>query len=314
MTATADRPESDGELDAMVDVARRAAALVMQHYRGTFGVAFKGPGDPVTDVDRAANDLICGALASRFPHAAIVAEESVPADRSVLESLVRSPEIFYVDPIDGTREFVAGRPEFAVMIGLVRAGAVVRGVVALPAERLLLAGQVGGLAFAEGPDGLRQPLRVSRATDLRGARVVVSRARSPRWLGRLVLEAGLAPAVAMGSVGAKVAQLARGLSELYVHRGHSIKLWDCCAPAAVLAAAGGSLTDLDGRAIEWRSADLCLRRGMLGSNGLLHDLAVAAVARAESPRPSRRSRARVSKRNRPAGADTSMRQPRRRSR
>ena len=291
MTWTANRPESDGELEAVVDVARRAAELVMQHYRGTLGVAFKGPGDPVTDVDRATDDFICGELRTRFPHAAIVAEESVPADPAALEALLRSSEIFYVDPIDGTREFVAGRGEFAVMIGLVRGEAVALGVVALPAERLLLAGRMGGPAYAEGADGERRPLRVSTAGELRGARVVVSRARPPLWLDLLAAETGLAPPVAMGSVGAKVARLACGLGELYLHQGHSIKLWDCCAPAAVLAAAGGSLTDLDGQPIDYTRADLCVRRGVLGSNGRLHHAAVAAITRAES-RHAKRTRQR----------------------
>jgi 3'(2'), 5'-bisphosphate nucleotidase len=82
-------------------------------------------------------------------------------------------------------------------------------------------------------------------------------------------------------VGAKVGRLVGGLGDLYLHHGAGTKLWDCCAPAAILAAAGGRFTDLEGSPIDYASPDLVLRRGILASNGLLHAEAMAAVARLE---------------------------------
>jgi 3'(2'), 5'-bisphosphate nucleotidase len=274
------RLAKDDELDLVVEITRRAAALVMGRYQGSFTVSLKGPGDPVTEADREANELICAELAREFPHAAVVAEESVPRDAPALGALLANPEIFFVDPLDGTREFVERNGQFAVMIGLVRSGRAMLGTVAIPAEGLLLAGRVGGPAFAERDDGTRRPLAVSAASRLRGARLVVSRSRPPSWLEALGREAELGPPAPLGSVGVKVGRLVQGLSELYVHAGATTKLWDCCGPAAVLTAAGGCLTDLAGQPIDYAAPDLCLRRGILGSNGALHPAAVAAIARA----------------------------------
>ena len=274
------RLADDDELDLVIEITRRATELVMRRYRGSFAVSLKGPGDPVTDADRESNDLICAELGRQFPRAAVVAEESVPRDGATLGALLGNPEVFFVDPLDGTREFVERNGQFAVMIGLVRSGRAMLGTVAIPAEGLLLAGRVGGPAYAERDDGTRRPLEVSGTSELRGARLVVSRSRPPSWLEALGREAQFGPPTRLGSVGVKVGRLVQGLGELYVHAGATTKLWDCCGPAAVLAAAGGCLTDLAGQPIDYAAPDLCLRYGILGSNGALHGAAVAAIARA----------------------------------
>jgi 3'(2'), 5'-bisphosphate nucleotidase len=79
-------------------------------------------------------------------------------------------------------------------------------------------------------------------------------------------------------VGVKVARVATGQADLYVHAGGGAKRWDSCAPEAILVAAGGRFTDLDGLPIDYASPDLRLTNGMIASNGALHEI-VLAVAR-----------------------------------
>ncbi len=267
------------ELEVMLRVAREAALRVMEvRSGGDIGLENKGPDDPVTRADKLANALIVGALAQAFPRHGIVAEESVPAEDE-LAGLVARERVFFVDPVDGTREFASGLSEFAVMIGLAVRGRAAAGVLVLPAEGFLLAGRVGGEAFQvrdEAPD-VRVPLRPTDLADAAAARVVVSRSHPAKELAPILERLGRPTEILCGSVGVKVARVAVGAADLYVHPTRGAKLWDSCAPEAVMRAAGGMFTDVLGDAIDYATADLVLSRGMCASNGLLHPQAIAAA-------------------------------------
>jgi 3'(2'), 5'-bisphosphate nucleotidase len=269
----------DEELEAVLAIARDAARVVMRVYATPFEVELKGPGDPVTVADREANALICDALAARFPNDAILAEESVPTDPAEIALRVRSPRVFYVDPLDGTREFADRNGEFAVMVGLAVGGRAALGVLVLPTTGDALAGRVGGEAFLESASGVRSPLSVSTETRPSHARMMVSRSHRPKVIDPVRERLGIAETIPCGSVGVKVARVATGAAELYVHGGRGAKRWDTCGPEAVLVAAGGLFTDLDGRPIDYADPDLAVKNGLVASNGAaLHD-AVVAVTR-----------------------------------
>ncbi|MFO0754933.1 MAG: 3'(2'),5'-bisphosphate nucleotidase CysQ [Byssovorax sp.] len=271
------------EIEAVLAIAREASALVMEVYATPFTVDLKGPNDPVTAADRRANTLICDALARRFPGDAIVAEESAPQDREELAALVRSRRVWFVDPLDGTREFADRNGEFSVMIGLAVEGRAALGVVVMPVTGEAFAGALGHAAFVEAEDGIRRALATSQVRDPKEAAMVVSRAhRAPRFLETMQDALGIRRVVPCGSVGVKVAKVARGEADLYVHAGLGAKLWDTCAPEAILAAARGRFTDLDGAAIDYARPDLMLRDGILASNGALHEQVRAALAERRS--------------------------------
>jgi 3'(2'), 5'-bisphosphate nucleotidase len=274
--------EPDVELEQMVAVALEAAALVVARLAEPLQVSLKGPGDFVTNADVEANALICARLGEAFPGTAIVAEESAAAPAAPEPAGDGRDRVLYVDPIDGTREFVERRPEFAVMIGLAEQGRATAGVVVLPAVGLLLAGRLGAGAFQQLTGGPRQPLVVSATDDPAATRFVVSRARPPAALAPLRQRLGAPPAEQLGSVGAKVARLVLAQADAYLHVGRGTKLWDCCAPEAILCAAGGRMTDLDGRTPDYSSgrarASVDMVRGVLASNGRLHAALLAALA------------------------------------
>jgi 3'(2'), 5'-bisphosphate nucleotidase len=100
----------NAELKLLMTIAAEAAKLIMEVYARPFDVDYKGPQDPVTEADRRANDLICERLEQAFPGVPIVAEESDPATFAGFRSHDR---VFFVDPVDGTREFVDRNGEFA---------------------------------------------------------------------------------------------------------------------------------------------------------------------------------------------------------
>ncbi|WP_437600674.1 3'(2'),5'-bisphosphate nucleotidase CysQ [Sorangium sp. So ce590] len=274
--------QSDRELDEIVRIARAAAAIVMDVYATPFIVEMKGPGDPVTRADREANALICGALEAAFPGEAILAEESVPAAEELAARFGRE-RVFFVDPLDGTREFADRNGEFAVMIGLAVSGRAALGVVVMPTTGEALAGRAGdggGFAFLEARDGSRRPLQVSPVASPADATLIVSRSHRPKEIEPLLSRLGISKVVPCGSVGVKIARIATGEVDLYVHGGGGAKLWDSCAPEAVLRGAGGRFTDLTGAPIDYTGPGLKLARGIIASNGALQD-AVVDAARAE---------------------------------
>jgi 3'(2'), 5'-bisphosphate nucleotidase len=276
---------SDRELDEVLRIARRASDLVRAVYATPFTVELKGPDDPVTRADREANELICTALAASFPGDAILAEESVPESAAEVARLAAQERVWFVDPLDGTREFADKNGEFAVMIGLAVRGRAALGVVVMPVNGEAIAGRVAPDpqtpgAFAEDAGGARRPLTVSTLRDAREATIMVSRSHRPAMLDPLIQHLGIPRVVPCGSVGVKVARLVLGHADLYVHGGGGAKRWDSCAPEAVLAAAGGRFTDLAGAPIDYASADLVLRNGIIASNGALHEAVLAAVAAA----------------------------------
>ncbi|XXX78173.1 3'(2'),5'-bisphosphate nucleotidase CysQ [Sorangium sp. So ce134] len=277
--------QSDRELDEIVRIARAAAAVVMDVYATPFAVEMKGPGDPVTRADREANALICGALEAAFPGEAILAEESVPAGEELAARFGRE-RVFFVDPLDGTREFADRNGEFAVMIGLAVRGRAALGVVVMPTTGEALAGRAGGddgdgrSAFLEARDGSRRPLQVSAVASPADATLIVSRSHRPKEIEPLLSRLGISRVVPCGSVGVKIARIATGEVDLYVHGGGGAKLWDSCAPEAVLRGAGGRFTDLVGAPIDYTGPGLKLARGIIASNGALQ-AAVVAAARSE---------------------------------
>jgi 3'(2'), 5'-bisphosphate nucleotidase len=268
-------------LERLVEIVTVAGRTVLEVYRSGFDVEYKGPGDPVTTADRRANAVLLRQLHEAFPGVPIIAEES---DRSTYGRFWEADRMLFVDPLDGTREFIDGNDEFAVMIGLVDGPGAVMGVVHAPVTGVTWAGAVGLGAWQVDAEGRWTPVRVSATDALGRARIVVSRShRSPR-LEQALAALGPGEVQAMGSAGLKGAAVARGSAEAYLDTGAKTKRWDACAVDALVAAAGGRLTDSTGTPIDYRARSLRNERGLVASNGLVHDAIVTGLPRAAARR------------------------------
>lgn len=270
------------ELKTALSLARAASERVMAVYATPFTVEMKGPNDPVTRADREANAIICEGLAAAFPDDGLLAEESVPDSVQAIAAQVRKGRVWFVDPLDGTREFADRNGEFAVMIGLAIGGLAKLGVVILPTTGEALAGFIAAdgtrVAFRENASGERSPLVVSSVIDPRQATMMISRSHRPKIVEPVASQLGITKLVPCGSVGVKVARVATGEADLYVHGGRGAKRWDSCAPEAILDAAGGRFTDIEGDPIDYASTDLALDNGIVASNGALHDVVLAVTS------------------------------------
>ena len=223
------------------DLARRAGSLILTVRARGFVTQLKGDESPVTEADHEAEALIVEALRSATPGIPVVAEEEMAAGYSYKEC----NEYWLIDPLDGTREFAAGRDEFTVNIGLVRDGRPVLGAVGVPAYGELFGGILGPAPRAwkrtlAGEQAIR-----ARTPPAAGLAVLASRhyAADPR-LDKFLEGCAVATVTTMGSA-LKIVRLAEGVADLYPRFGRTME-WDTAAPHAVLQAAGGQVRCMDG--------------------------------------------------------------------
>lgn len=259
------------ELTRALELARLAGVEVVRLRTGALGVEMKAGDEPVTIADRRASELIVAGLAATFPDDPIISEE-LPA---TLETLA-APRVWLVDPIDGTKDFIRGTDGFSVMIGLLVDGVPTVGVVHQPTvDRTFFATPDGGPHVEV--DGGRAPLAVSAVARAGEARLVASASHRSADIDRVKAELGIDNELNVGSVGIKLCLIAMGTRDLYVNPAAKTKAWDTCAPEAILAGAGGRLTDIFGGAIDYRR-ELAHRRGLVASNGHVHAEVVAKLA------------------------------------
>lgn len=254
-------------LAKLLATAREASEIVMRVYgEEDVGAELKGPNDPVTRADREANALIVSRLARDFPGIPIVAEESDP---STYADFGKAPCAFFVDPVDGTRDFIERDGEFCVMIGFTEAGVATVGVVLCPVFQKTYTGIVGVGAFCND-----RPISASKTSKLEDARCAVSRFHRSKSVDEKLARLACKELVPVGSAGIKGAYIASGELDVFAHpsRG-AMKLWDSCAPCAIVTAAGGVLTDATGRPYDYRGP-VAQGTGTLAASAALHAEAV----------------------------------------
>ena len=271
--------EFERELGVAVELARRAGEAALGYYGKPLRVEHKEEFDePVTQADRAVNELIVRHLRESFPEDGILAEESVDTDRRLGRG-----RVWMIDPVDGTKGFIAGTGDFAVQIGLAVEGRACLGVLYAPATDVLYWAARGHGAWvlrptSEAGESVKaERLGVTAEIELARMRLAESRShRGPR-MESLVRALGVRAEVKSHSVGIKVGLLVERQADLYIHLSPKTKQWDTCAPEAVLAEAGGRMTDLWGEPLQYNTPDVLNRNGILASNGAAHDSVVARL-------------------------------------
>lgn len=231
--------------DLMLPAVREAGRAVMQFFRSSdYTVTHKDAENPVTDADFAANRILRAAIEKYFPDDAILSEESDSAEeRASMDDRFKRARVWILDPIDGTREFIQGRDQFAVSAGLVENGKAILGFICNPARDYLITGGEGiglfkdGVAYSpaarsEGP----WPEDAALYPPLSLPKICVSRSEHKSGkLTHLEKRYGDLSAMAIGSIAYKLALVADGTFDLVV----SVKPkneWDIAGGAALLNA------------------------------------------------------------------------------
>lgn len=236
------------ELKQVMESAALAAgrAIMAVHAAGP-DVHYKPDRSPVTEADEEAERVILAALRQHVPTVPVVAEEAVAAG---LIPDISGGIFFLVDPLDGTREFVAGRSEFTVNIALVRKGVPVAGIVYAPALSsgfTAVDGRAERFTVAGGTIGERQTIGCRGRGGVLTA--VASRSHDTPETARFLDAHGIGACTAIGS-SLKFCLVAEGLADVYPRFSRTME-WDTAAGDAVLRAAGGETRTLDGQPLAY---------------------------------------------------------------
>jgi 3'(2'), 5'-bisphosphate nucleotidase len=232
-------------------LAIAAGQAIMRIAAGGVAAEAKADDTPVTAADREAEAIILAGLRQHYPDIPVVAEEEYAAG---LTTQAPGDAFFLVDPLDGTREFVAGRPDYTVNIALVQDGVPVIGVVHAPARNRLWSGSPGEASQAGVDAGgriiHRRPMRVVAPS--RPPRIVASRSHNTPETDAFIARHPGAAIVSVGS-SLKFCLVAAGEADLYPRFGRTME-WDTAAGDAILRAAGGMTRTLDGEPMRYGKA------------------------------------------------------------
>ncbi|HDK45480.1 MAG TPA: 3'(2'),5'-bisphosphate nucleotidase CysQ [Actinobacteria bacterium] len=225
------------DLSRIEQALRRAGETLDAFTAGAIESVLKEGGDPVTAADLAVNEVLAGILPEQGD--GWLSEET--ADDP---SRLSCRRVWVVDPVDGTREFIAGIPEWCVSVGLVEDGMPVAGGIYAPTSDRLILGAVG-----EGVTLNGEPTRISPVVDLRGALVLASRSETKRGEWERFHTAPISVRN-LGSVAYKLGLVAAGLADAtwtLVPKNE----WDVAAGAALVTAAGGIVFGIDGKPVRF---------------------------------------------------------------
>ena len=234
----------------------RAGAAIMQIYDGGFTVQHKDDHSPLTQADLESQRIILEALTRLTPDVPVLSEESAHApwiERQHWQKL------WVVDPLDGTREFVKRNGEFTINIALVIDHEPVLGLISAPAHGLLYWGAAGVGAFTRHRDAPQQPIGI--APPHHPIRVVGSRSHASPDTTHYLHRLGPHVLSGMGS-SLKFCLLAEGKADLYPRFGPTSE-WDTAAGQALLEAAGGHVTRLDGHRLRYNCRETLLNGDFL---------------------------------------------------
>ncbi len=260
-------------LATAVEIALRAGTIQQQGQADGFAVTKKGAIDLVTEIDLACERMCREVIASHFPDHAVVGEE-LGAD----ESSASHRWIF--DPIDGTTNYAHGLPIYCSSLALEIDGVAEVAAIFDPSREELFTAERGLGAFRNG-----QPLRVSDTGDVGDALLVTGfpydiRARGPELLGMFSAFLERSRAVRrLGSAALDLCYVAAGRFDAFWEQ--HLKHWDVAAGVLIVQEAGGTVTSMDGSAVDMTAPNL------VASNGRIHDemLSIIRDVRRQRPQP-----------------------------
>jgi 3'(2'), 5'-bisphosphate nucleotidase len=265
------------EIAVATELARQAGAVLLKHYNSPFLAEEKinafNEVEEVTAADRESNELIVGRLQEEFPDDGILAEESIDNDRRL-----EKDRVWLIDPMDGTKNFIARDGDFAVQIGLAVGGESVVGVVYQPARSVLYRAVRDQGAWMEAGDKPATRMSVSNLTNPGEMTLASSRSHPSPRMGRVVSAFGFKDETRRGSVGVKVGLIAEQRADLYIHLSPHTKQWDTCGPEAILTEAGGRLSDVFGQPLSYNGLRLDNRNGIVATNGAAHEMVIENLA------------------------------------
>lgn len=234
------------ELELALDLARRAGALALS-MQDNLSVAHKAHGlGPVSNADLAIDKLICLEIAKIFPSDLVISEESFNSQGVG----ATNKRVWFIDPIDGTSSYILGRKDFVIMIGLAILGQARLGVIFQPALDIMWWGINDDLTQKASANCAKVQSGPKLSLDS-NFNLIVSRTSRSKKANALIELIKPTKLFYSSSFGLKTMMVMSGQADLYVCWARHIHMWDTCAPSAIMAAAGATLSFLNGEALRY---------------------------------------------------------------
>jgi 3'(2'), 5'-bisphosphate nucleotidase len=250
----------------MERAAVEGGAELMIYWKQEFDVRIKDDDSPVTLADTSSNDAIIRVLIE-LSGAVILSEES---DMDNYSERRNSREIFVIDPLDGTKNFINQVGEFAVIIAYLYDNNPVIGVIYNPVTDVLYTAIDGEGAYRT-HGGVKERIMVNNKTEFAQMSAVVSRVHSRSRTIRLLEDLGIGEILPMGGGGLKMCLVAEGSSGVYVNSTNKTGEWDTAAGVVIVREAGGKITDVLGRDLVFNKKIPNNPDGFVVTNGIVHD-------------------------------------------
>lgn len=248
------------ELELAIQFAKQGGTLAQEIRAKGYSVQEKGNNQgPATEADLAVSALLLTNIQQNFSEDTLVSEEASPPFSSF------NKRIWFVDPIDGTKEFIRGQSDWSVMIGLAVNGRPVMGVVYRPDNDELYYASIHNGAFHCKGRSTKQ-LKVNTISKPENSILIQSRSHRSSEADDLAKALGVKETFSLGSIGLKLGKIAEGKADLYFNFSGHCHLWDLCGPEAILQEAGGIVTLSSGARIDYSLDKIKLQESFVATN------------------------------------------------
>ena len=234
--------------------AHDAGNIIHSFFHSEYNVKMKGKGNPVTEADIAADDILKQMLTSEFPDYGWLSEET----RDTPNRLTKQ-RVWVVDPIDGTKEFIEGIPNFVVSIGLVENGTPILGVIHNPINKDTYTAIRGRGIFFNG-----HQTTISNKTEFFQISMLNSRSETQQGLWE-PYTSHFKELISIGSIALKLAMVAANQVDMLASLKPKNE-WDICAGHCLINEAGGKLLTIEGKEITYNNANTLISPGLVAGN------------------------------------------------
>ncbi len=238
------------ELDHQIRaIARHCGLQIIQMANKEFEIFEKGPEDYVTTIDQALDAQLAIAFSQLFPHDGVITEEDVQSRQKFYQKYDR---LWCIDPLDGTEDFIQGRSNYSVMVGLLENYQPIAGWIYAPVYDHLYYGGVNWGLFQTSADG--EPMVLEAVPQIFSAdscRIMIGHRDQTRYGEAIRRRIPHVEFYSIGSFGLKVLEVIAGRAGLYLYLNGRVKLWDTAGPLALAKAAGLTCCTLEGEPIQF---------------------------------------------------------------
>ncbi|NUJ98187.1 3'(2'),5'-bisphosphate nucleotidase CysQ [Candidatus Gracilibacteria bacterium] len=252
-------------VEKIINIALGAGEIIMNVKKKGFKTKTKSNEfDFVTEADEKADTYIRKELKKLFPEDLILSEESNNIPKNFNEN------VWMVDPLDGTKNFVNGGNDFSVMIGLCKKGKPILGVVYAPEKNLLYYAEKGKGAFTKQKENI-SCLSVNNISQIEKSKIIIRFTHGEkRDTDAMIQDIPSLGKIPISSIGIVLGMIAEKKAEFHISTNKRISKWDTCAPQIILEEAGGILTDWKGSKPDYTQENSNWEKLFIASNKVIH--------------------------------------------